>query len=280
MGDEIVHPLVRIGYTTVPTYQVCLAVAFLVGTILLIDANRRSVSPLRIGPFMIVPLYLASLLGARLMSTLMPQTAPVDSTALALWKGGYWYHGGLIGGIAAYALYHAMRKNSILDASDLVVPFVCLGEGITRIGCFLSGCCWGKPVTTLPGVVYPRASHVWAQQLHDGLITESAAKALPVHAVQLYMSILMLILFVLLRLVSARRIVAGEITLLFLVAHCFVRFWIECLRADIDKAALGLSATQWTCAVVYVAALSPLMYVYGRKRAEIRVVAYGKAAPA
>jgi phosphatidylglycerol:prolipoprotein diacylglycerol transferase len=212
------------------------------------------------------------------MFLLIPENAAPDARVLWPWKGGYWYHGGLAGGIAAYALYHAVRRNNIIDGLDLAAPFVALGEAITRIGCFLSGCCYGIPVSSFPGVVFPRNSHPWLQQLHAGLIREDAAGSLPVHPVQLYMALSMTVLFVVLRLVAGKQVVRGEITLLFFVSHCFIRFWTEFLRGDMTEALYGLSLTQWISIVVYLLALSALVLVYRRKQGANTVRAPAKEA--
>jgi len=69
--------------------------------------------------------------------------------------------GGLssMGGVAAVAAVAlaASRGSSrtLADLADAVAPAGIAALGIGRIGCFLAGCCWGRP-TALPwGVVFP-----------------------------------------------------------------------------------------------------------------------------
>ena len=45
-----------------------------------------------------------------------------------------------------------MRRRPLLRAIDQLIPFVALGHGIGRIGCFLNGCCYGKPTEAWYGV--------------------------------------------------------------------------------------------------------------------------------
>src|SRR3989442_5354266 len=63
--------------------------------------------------------------------------------------------GGIAAGLgAAWAVARltGLRLSAVLDA---VAPAALLGLGIGRIGCFLAGCCYGRP-TALPwGVVFP-----------------------------------------------------------------------------------------------------------------------------
>lgn len=261
------YPLLRLGNASVSSYQACLALAFVAGTALLLHANGNARNPVRMGPLMIVPLYLASLLGAKSMFLLVPENAAPSARVFSLWKGGYWYHGGLAGGIAAYVLYHALRRNNIGDALDFVAPFAALGEAIARIGCFLNGCCFGVPVSMVPGIVLPPDSHVWRQQFLAGLIPEDAAASLPVQPVQLYMALSMTIVYAMLRLVARRQVARGEIALLFFVSHGFVRFWLEFLRGDTLTVFHGLALAQWLSMAVGTLAMAALFLLYGRTRA-------------
>jgi phosphatidylglycerol---prolipoprotein diacylglyceryl transferase len=261
------YPLLHAGHVTISSYQGCLILAFAVSVFLLLHANRRPRNPLRMGALVILPIVLASLFGAKLMFILADETAAPDARSLWPWEGGYYYHGGLAGGIAGYVLYHAWRGNNVIDGLDLGAPFAALGEAIARVGCFLGGCCWGIPVSGFPGIAFPKYSQAYLQQLTSGLIREDTAASLPVHPAQLYMSASMMILFLGLRFVARRPVVRGEIVLLFLVSHCFVRFWIEFLRADMSRPFYGLSLTQWVSIVIYMVALSSLVAIYRRKRA-------------
>ena len=74
-----------------------------------------------------------------------------------IWQGGMSFHGGMLGVIAAVAIYAKRHKMSFLDLIDYVVPFVPLGLGFGRLGNFINGELWGR-VTTVPwGMVFPRA---------------------------------------------------------------------------------------------------------------------------
>lgn len=218
------------------------------------------------GLAVIIPLYLGALFGAKLMFLLVPEGAPPSARALRLWESGYWYHGGLAGALAGYILYNVWRRNSTMDALDMAAPFALLGEAIARIGCFMSGCCWGILAGPFPGVIFPQGSPAYLQHLHEGLMSDQAENALPVQPVQLYMALCMTLLFIVLRLVARKQVVKGEITLLFFLSHCFVRFWTEFLRADIATQMYGLSLTQWGSILLYISALSLLLSLYRRKR--------------
>ncbi|MBT8397198.1 MAG: prolipoprotein diacylglyceryl transferase [Gemmatimonadetes bacterium] len=53
-------------------------------------------------------------------------------------------YGGLIGGILAGFIYMRLKQISFPRYADAIAPSIALGVFLTRIGCFLNGCCFGK----------------------------------------------------------------------------------------------------------------------------------------
>jgi len=86
-------------------------------------------------------------------------------SVFAIWLGGYELLGGVILAIAIiifYLCYHKLPIRRYLDilAVGLMLALVC-----GRIGCFLNGCCFGKP-TNLPWAVrFPYGSHAYYSQI-------------------------------------------------------------------------------------------------------------------
>ena len=84
---------------------------------------------------------------------------------VAIWKGGLELIGGVLLAIAVilfYIWYHKLPIRHYLDALAIGL-MVALVFG--RIGCFLNGCCYGKP-TELPwGVRFPYGSFAYRSQI-------------------------------------------------------------------------------------------------------------------
>jgi len=71
------------------------------------------------------------------------------------WSGGLSSMGGVALGFLAAAGVAWLLGEPLAALLDALVPAALLGLGIGRIGCFLGGCCMGRP-TDLPwGVVFP-----------------------------------------------------------------------------------------------------------------------------
>ena len=64
--------------------------------------------------------------------------------------------GGIVLAIFAALVYAWMKKLSFVTLGDAIAPSFLLGVGIVRLGgCFLNGCCFGRPTDSFLGVVFP-----------------------------------------------------------------------------------------------------------------------------
>lgn len=78
--------------------------------------------------------------------------------------------GGIVLAIAASITYFIIRKKSPWAMLDAMAPSFFLGLGLTRIGCFFNGCCYGMPTDHWCGVTFPYHTHaVWPTQLFSSV---------------------------------------------------------------------------------------------------------------
>ena len=82
------------------------------------------------------------------------------------WRGGLEFLGGVIVATVILLLYLRFRKLPVRRYLDIIVIGLMMGLAFGRIGCFLNGCCFGKP-TPLPwGVRFPYRSFVYISQIN------------------------------------------------------------------------------------------------------------------
>jgi phosphatidylglycerol:prolipoprotein diacylglycerol transferase len=250
---------------TIPiaSYGVMLATSFLIG----IYIAARNWEMLGYDPEFLInsSIYgmIFTLIGARLFYTIQNH---YDYFSLShpskiinvfkVWEGGLVFYGGLIGGIGGMLFYLWFKKAAILDFFDSIAPSIGLGHFFTRIGCFLNGCCYGRP-TDLPwGVQFPPGSN--PARHYSGHI----------HPTQLYESFSGIILFVLLYYMFRKRKFKGEVFFSYLLLYSVVRFTIEFFRGDAIRGVYGpLSTSQWIGVILFPLALFFLVYfsVKGKK---------------
>jgi len=154
----------------------------------------------------------------------------------AVWKGGMSFHGGMLGVIAAMALFAHLRSRPWLQATDLIAPCVPIGLASGRIGNFINGELWGRPADpSLP----------WA------MVFPQSGTNIPRHPSPLYQFALEgLLLFVVLWLYARKERGPGQVSGLFLMGYGVLRFIAEYFRepdAFLGLLTLGLSMGQWLC---------------------------------
>ena len=158
---------------------------------------------------------------------------PRDCLAVfKVWRGGLAYYGGFIFAAVfglAYARKHRMGRWVV---ADLAAPWIAFGLALTRVGCFLNGCCYGK-VSHLPWAVrFPVGSSAWEAQRAAGLIAEGSP-ALPVHPTEIYLALLDFVMFLLLYFVVRRRKrIDGQVFAWLLIMKGILRSFVEIFRDD------------------------------------------------
>jgi phosphatidylglycerol:prolipoprotein diacylglycerol transferase len=225
MFPELFH----VGFIHLRSYGLMMAVAFVVGTFLALRESRRlGLDEDKVVNVILVTL-VASVLGARMLYVLehLPEFRREWTSALALWQGGLTLYGGIAAGTFA-GLVAARRMNlPVWITADALTPALALGTMFGRIGCFLNGCCYGRP-TDLPwGVVFPHDSFAFLEFGDQ-----------PVHPSQLYNAIAGLLLFAIFQLLRGRFRVPGVMFWTFIAAFALIRIPLDLTRAYEPEAVL------------------------------------------
>jgi phosphatidylglycerol:prolipoprotein diacylglycerol transferase len=149
----------------VPPYGFMLALSFLLGIGLAVwRARREKLDPqaiLDLGILIIVGVGAGSRLYYALLH-LEEFNGDVFSAFNPLREGGAGgglvMYGGLIGGLLVGLFYVRTKGLSFQKYADVLAPSIALGVFLTRIGCFMHGCCYGKPWDGPLAVSFPPIS--------------------------------------------------------------------------------------------------------------------------
>lgn len=225
------HPILigsRGGFA-ITGYGFMLALSFMIGIYL---ATRRA-KKAGINPNQIVDLtiwiIIAAIVGSRFLYVIyhldefkgrwLDMINPIQSTG-EFGIAGLTMLGGVVLAIVVGLFYLRYKKMPVLGTCDIVIPSLALGIFITRIGCFLNGCCFGKE-TTLPwGVTFTNPHCAVAYELLNK----------PIHPTQLYSSFYGLVIFVALLLVEKHKKFDGFLFFLFLILYGLSRFLVDFVR--------------------------------------------------
>jgi phosphatidylglycerol:prolipoprotein diacylglycerol transferase len=147
----------------------------------------------------------------------------------------------MIVSVTALILYMKKKKLPVLKTSDFMIVALPLGHALGRIGCFLAGCCYGRP-TNLPwGVTFTDPHSLVPPEL----------LGTPLHPTQLYEACFNFLLFLLLHKLYQRPHKDGSILVCYVACYGFLRFFIEFFRGDFRGAFwLGLSPSQLIAIII------------------------------
>ncbi|MHC4154868.1 MAG: prolipoprotein diacylglyceryl transferase [Planctomycetota bacterium] len=212
----------------VPTYGVMMVIGFL-SAVYIIRYLSRDITP---DPQMITngALYslIAGVVGSRLFYVLhhFEQFRGRPLSFFAVWQGGLELLGGVILAIVVILLFLRYHKLPVRRYLDILAIGLMAALVFGRIGCFLNGCCYGRPTDVAWAVRFPYGSDAYHSQVypnvkrdreeprlklpgeffevHEGLeylkpyerlseeqklaVTEGEYRCLPVHPTQLYAS--------------------------------------------------------------------------------------------
>ena len=155
---------------------------------------------------------------------------------------GIVFYGGLFGLLTVYGLC-LKTKYSILDQQAINVLAVCipLFHSIARIGCFLSGCCYGRLYQGILAINYTTVS-------------ESSIDVNLRFPVQLFEAFFEFIIFIyLFILLHNKNWMSKKILLQYLIIYSIGRFFIEFLRGDFRRGLIrGISFSQCISVVIWI----------------------------
>jgi phosphatidylglycerol:prolipoprotein diacylglycerol transferase len=260
-----VHPILfRIGSYEVPSYGLLLTLAFAAGIwVARRRAAERGIDEDRLLDVCMLILF-TSIVGARLLwvaTHLEMFRAPHGSWSDALnpfRSGRYVGFSGLsmLGGVVLATVsalaFLAWRRLPVLATADVLAPSVALGEGITRIGCFLNGCCFGKPSDLPWAIKFPS----------DCVAGRSPVGQFYLHPTQLYTSLFGLLLFFFLRRQLMKKHFNGQIFAFYLILSGAFRFGIDFIRYYEDLG--NLLINQFIAVGLIIAGI--ILYVISTRR--------------
>lgn len=149
---------------------------------------------------------------------------------VAIWQGGMSFHGGLIGGVAAGVLWAWRRGKPFYPGADAVAAAAPIGLMLGRLANFMNGELWGRPSTLPWAMVFPGAG---PQPRHPSQIYEALLEGV--------------VLFVVMRVLMARRLPPGVVLWCFVALYGVSRFAVEFTRQPDPQLGLllaGLSMGQ------------------------------------
>ena len=248
--------LFRLGNWVFTTYAFLAGLAFFAGfgASLWYDAmvGEDPVMLARLYLFLVVP---GVLVGLRIFSIMLEWRNLFRHPIKTIIKPGYMLHGGIAGGTVALFAVSQMTGVPFLRLLDAPAFGLCLGEAIARLGCYVYGCCWGRPTKSRFGVRYTsKDSKVvrCAPHLHN----------VKIHPAQLYALVIYLGVFASFYALLPLLPFDGAMTAIYFIVHSVVRLSLEYFRQD-DRGKLWGKLTHTNLYSIAMIVLAFVILGYG-----------------
>lgn len=181
------------------------------------------------------------------------QNLDLWDTLMQMFKGGFVFYGGLLGGILGVYIYAKQFKIPFKSLLLTLLPIVPLIHAIGRIGCLCAGCCYGMEYDGFGAIVF-----------HNSVL---APNNVPLFPMQIVEAICNLIIFIIL-LCTYKKFLGTYKTLgLYLILYSIVRFILEFFRGDLIRGIyFSLSTSQWISIILLIFGIAIFIYEWRNKK--------------
>ncbi len=231
--------LFRLGRLEIHGYGLLLAVSFLVGIYwAMYRAQKRGLDRNKIMDMSLI-IIISAVVGSRFFYVIthidefrghwLDSISPFQSSG-TIGIAGLSMLGGVVLAIAAILIYCRIKKLPLLKILDVMAPCFAMGLFLTRIGCFLNGCCFGKPSDLPWGIRFPLNSAA-------GSIFQET-----IHPTQLYSSLYGLVILLVILILERKPRFTGFSAAVFFVMYGTGRFlvdWVRYYETSVTFSVLG-----------------------------------------
>ncbi len=255
------YPIIfKIGTASVSSYSLMLSLTFVIGIIITLIICKRDVISTNHIFGLLISIQLSGIVGSRLLYAFnnYAQFQQDNTRILSLSSGGFDFAGGLFLSVITGYIYIKFFNLSFWKIADYAVPIIAVGIVLTKIGCFLGGCCYGKETAFFLGVQFPANS----------LASQKYGIQHLVHPTQLYEAFTGLILFfITLIALQKRRKFDGQLFLSYMILYLAFRATNEMFRGDaIQNYFFSLSQTQFIGIIIVLIGI----FIYWLKMRDIK----------
>ena len=244
------NELFTIGNHTVTGYGLCLALAIIAAYFTTEIGIRYYKLNIDIALPMVASAVIPGFIGAKLLYLIQNLKEIIENPSILgnSIVDGYVIYGGIIVAIPSVYICLKIKKVDILQYMDIGIASIAIAQCIGRIGCFMAGCCYGK---------YIADSHWYTITYTNSKYAVNNVELFPI---QIVMSILDLINFIILCIHNKKSKIKGATLTLYMITYGIGRFIIEFFRGDIDRGTVGILTTSQFISI-FVAIIGILLLI-------------------
>lgn len=216
------HPvLFKLGSITIYSYGFLIAVGVVCGVAYLAIRGKKEVGlTFDQANNLFLLIFIAALMGGKVFLFFENPSSYLEKPGRLFTGSGFVFYGSFLFAVPTMLWFFKKNKLPVYQMLDIMAIVTCLVHMFGRVGCFMAGCCHGKPTTSWFGVTF----------------TDPACQAEPLNT-PLYPTQLMEAGFILLVMISLlaiwhRKQFHGQLFMLYLLLYALGRFVLEYFRGD------------------------------------------------
>lgn len=216
--------LFEAGSFTAYSYGFMIAIGIVAGMIYLVVEGKREVGlTLDQANALFLYIFFAAIIGGKLFLFFEDPTGYIQDPRSLFTGRGFVFYGSFL--LAIPTMWWFFKKHTLhpYRMLDVMAITTCLVHIFGRIGCFLAGCCYGKPTGLSWGVTFTDPA-CFADPLNTPLFPTQLLEAG-------YILLVMLVLFA----VRRKRRFFGQLFLMYLILYAAGRFVLEYFRGDVGR---------------------------------------------
>jgi phosphatidylglycerol:prolipoprotein diacylglycerol transferase len=227
--------LFKIGKFTVLSYSFFIAIGLISGIVLAMkEAKRTGEDPEKIMDLCFY-LLIAAIVGSRLFYIAADPGIYFQDPLeiIRIQNGGLYFYGGFIAALITGLIYMKSTAMPLWKTADIIAPSIPVGQFLGMLGCFFSGCCYGRA-----------SDFPWAVTfMHPESL---APTGIPLHPVQLYFFLNYLIIYCVLLFVRRYKKFDGQLFWVYVLLYGITFGIIETFRGDTQSYSISgaLSVSQ------------------------------------
>ena len=226
-------PFINCGNYNISSYILMGIIAHIVSTCFLSFYRKKYKVSLYDALFLCTITFFSGIIGAKLFHLVGEIIKKQNIFSANYWNNhsilsGFVWYGGVVGAFLFILLYCKLRKLEIHNILDFMSFFALIFDAVGRIGCLLSGCCYGVEVE-------------WGIKI-NGICR---------FPVPIFESALCLVILLNIIIWEKELKKKGAVFSLYLILYSIGRFILEFFRGDAERGFLGcFSTSQWISLVI------------------------------
>lgn len=251
------HPILfEIGNVTIYSYGFMIAMGVIAGVSYMAVRGKKELGlTFDTANSLFLYIFVAAFVGGKVFLFFENPSYYVNEPEKLLTGRGFVFYGSFLFAIPTMYWFFKRKKLPVYQMLDIMAITTCLVHMFGRIGCFMAGCCYGKPTDSILGTSFTDPA------------CYADPKNVPLHPTQIYEAGYIFLVGVVLWYLRSKKKFHGQLFLLYLVLYGAGRFVLEYFRGDIARGFVirnYLSHSQ-LIALVMVAGVMMIYYRWSKR---------------